>query len=105
MPVEVLVAIIGAIQAIGVAIIGALINRNSKEREQREAAREQREAAREQRDACNYDLLFAVADGTEVLLQQAHGEQVNGNVDEALRSIRKAKSECNHLYNKQVAKL
>lgn len=98
MPVEVLVAIIGAIQAIGVAIIGALINRNSKEREKREAAREQR-------DACNYDLLFAVADGTEVLLQQAHGEQMNGNVDEALRSIRKAKSECNHLYNKQVAKL
>ena len=98
MPVEVLVAIIGAIQAIGVAIIGALINRNSKEREQRDAAREQR-------DACNYDLLFAVADGTEVLLQQAHGEQMNGNVDEALRSIRKAKSECNHLYNSQIAKL
>lgn len=98
MPVEVLIAIIGAIQAIGVAIIGALINRNSKEREKREAAREQR-------DACNYDLLFAVADGTEVLLQQAHGEQMNGNVDEALKSIRKAKAECNHLYNEQVAKL
>jgi len=98
MPVEVLVAIIGAIQAIGVAIISGLITRNSKQRDKRDEAREKR-------DACNYDLLFAVADGTEVLLQQAHGEQMNGNVDEALRSIRKAKSECNHLYNKQVAKL
>ena len=98
MPVEVLVAIISAIQAIGVVIIGALINLNSKEREKRDQAREMR-------DACNYDLLFAVADGTEVLLQQAHGEQMNGNVDEALKSIRKAKSECNHLYNSQVAKL
>ena len=98
MPIEVLVAIIGAIQAIGVAIIGGLISLKTK-------ARDKREEAREQRDACNYDLLFAVADGTEVLLQQAHGEQMNGNVDQALSSIRKAKSECNHLYNSQVAKL
>jgi len=98
MPVEVLIAIIGAIQAIGVAIIGGLITLGQNQRDKRDEAREKR-------DACNYDLLFAVADGTEVLLQQAHGEQMNGNVDEALKSIRKAKSECNHLYNKQVAKL
>lgn len=98
MPVEVLVAIIGAIQAVGVAIIGGIITRTSKQRDKREEAREMR-------DACNYDLLFAVADGTEVLLQQAHGEQVNGNVDEALRSIRSAKAECNHLYNSQIARL
>ena len=98
MPVEILVAIIGAIQAVGVAIISAIITRTSKERDKRDEAREKR-------DACNYDLLFAVADGTEVLLQQAHGEQMNGNVDEALSSIRKAKAECNHLYNSQIAKL
>lgn len=98
MPVEVLVAIIGLIQAIGVTIIGAIITRTSKQRDKRDEAREKR-------DACNYDLLFAVADGTEVLLQQAHGEQMNGNVDEALKSIRSAKAECNHLYNSQIAKL
>lgn len=98
MPVEVLIAIIGLIQAIGVTIIGGLITRNSRQRDKREEAREKR-------DACNYDLLFAVADGTEVLLQQAHGEQMNGNVDEALKSIRSAKAECNHLYNSQIAKL
>ena len=98
MPVEVLVAIIGLIQALGVAAIGALINRGQKQREEREEAREKR-------DAYNYDLLFAVANGTEVFLQQAHGEQMNGNVDEALKSIRSAKAECNHLYNSQIAKL
>ena len=98
MPVEVLVAIIGVIQAIGVTIIGGIITRTTK-------ARDKRDEAREKRDACNYDLLFAVADGTEVLLQQAHGEQMNGNVDEALKSIRSAKAECNHLYNSQIAKL
>jgi hypothetical protein len=30
---------------------------------------------------------------------------MNGNVDEALKSIRDAKAECNHLYNSQIAKL
>ena len=98
MPVEVLVAVIGLIQAVGVAIISGIITRTSKQRDKRDEAREKR-------DACNYDLLFAVADGTEVLLQQAHGEQMNGNVDEALKSIRSAKAECNHLYNSQIAKL
>lgn len=98
MPIEVLVAIIGAIQAIGVAIIGGLINRNQKEREKRDEARERR-------DACNYDLLFSVADGLEVVLCQMHGDKVNGNVEQALTSIRNAKSECNHLYNSQLAKL
>ena len=71
MPVEVLVAIIGAIQAIGVAIIGGLINRNSKKRDKREEAREQR-------DACNYDLLFAVADGTEVLFHPVNEVNTKG---------------------------
>lgn len=98
MPVEVLIAIIGLIQAIGVTIIGGLITYSQKKRERRDEAREKR-------DACNYDLLFAVADGTEVLLQQAHGDKMNGNVDDALSSIRKAKAECNHLYNSQIAKL
>lgn len=105
MPVEILVAIIGAIQAIGVAIIGGIITRNQRKNDDARNEREKREEAREKRDACNYDLLFAVADGTEVLLQQAHGEQMNGNVDEALKSIRDAKVECNHLYNSQIAKL
>ena len=105
MPVEVLVAIIGAIQAIGVAIIGGIITRNQRKNDDARKEREKREEAREKRDACNYDLLFSVADGLEVVLCQMHGDKINGNVETALKSIRDAKAECNHLYNSQIAKL
>ena len=105
MPVEVVVAIIGAIEAIGVAIIGGIITSNRRKDEADRDARVKREEARERRDATNYDLLFAVADGVEVLLEQAHGEKMNGNVDAALESIHDAKGECNRVFNRQVAKL
>ena len=105
MPVDVLVAIIGAIQAVGVAIIGGIITRNQRKNDETRKEREQREQAREKRDACNYDLLFSVADGLEVVLCQMHGDKMNGNVEQALTSIRNAKSECNRLYNSQIAKL
>ena len=105
MPVEITVAIIGAIQALGVAVIGALITANRRKDEVERAALAERERAREERDAHNYDLLFSVADGVEVLLEQAHGDKMNGNVEKALQSVRAAKSKCNHLYNQQVAKL
>lgn len=95
---EIMVALIGAVEAIGVAIIGGLINRNHREAEEQQTAREQR-------NACLYDLVFAVASGTEVLLRQAHGEKMNGNVDAALESIHNAKTECNKLFNQQMAKL
>ena len=101
---SVLVAVIGAIEAITVAIVGGLIARSNKKAEEIESARAERDDLREKRDACLYDLIFATAVGTEVLLQQAHGEKMNGNVEDALTSIRSAKSECNHEFNKQVAK-
>lgn len=90
----IIIAIIGAIEAVGVAIIGALITRSNK-----------REVAREERDTNLYDLIFATASGTEVLLHQAHGEQVDGNVDDALDQIKRAKAECNRVFNRQAAKI
>lgn len=99
------VAIIGMIEALGVAIIGGLLARANKRSEDYQKQAAEREHAREERDACLYDLIFAVSCGTEVLLHNAHGEKVNGNVDEALSEIRKAKAECNHVFNKQAAKL
>ena len=90
----IIIAVIGAIQAVGVAVIGALVARSNK-----------RDAAREERDACMYDLVFATASGTEVLLHQAHGEQINGNVDDALGQLQRAKAECNHVFNRQAAKI
>ena len=105
MPVEVIVAIIGAIEAIGVAIIGGIITANRRKDESDREERAKKEEAREIRDSANYDLLFAVADGVEVLLEQARGDKLNGNVDKALKSVELAKSQCNHFYNKQMAKL
>lgn len=105
MPVEIVVAIIGAIEAMGVAIIGALITANRRKDEAAQKALVERDRAREKRDAHNYDLLFSVADGVEVLLEQAHGDKMNGNVEKALQSVRAAKSNCNHVYNEQVAKI
>ncbi|MBR0403786.1 MAG: hypothetical protein IJI68_00980 [Eggerthellaceae bacterium] len=105
MPVEVIVAIIGAIEAIGVAIIGGIITAYRRKDEADRKAQAERDLAREKRDSANYDLLFSVADGVEVLLEQAHGDKMNGNIEAALNSVRKAKSNCNHIYNAQVAKL
>lgn len=99
------VAIIGCIEALGVAIIGGLLARANRRSEDHHREASEREAKRVERDACLYDLVFATASGTEVLLHQAHGEKLNGNVDEALDEIKCAKAECNHVFNRQAAKL
>lgn len=47
----IVIAIIGAIEALGVAIIGALVARSSKRSAEAEQARVEREKAREERDS------------------------------------------------------
>lgn len=89
----VVVAIIALIQGVSVAVI----NRNQK-------AQAERDELRQARDACLYELIFSVANACEVLLHSAHGDNVNGNVDKALASLVKAKSECNRVFNSQVAR-
>lgn len=116
MDTAVIVAIIACVQAVSVAVIGGIFTHYTKRAEKRadilraddmdyRRRREERDKAREVRDADLYDLLFATASGTEVLLHQAHGERVNGNVDEALQEIREAKAECNRVFNRSAAKL
>ena len=94
----VMVAVLGLIEGIGVAIIGGLLSRSSRKR----AAEDE---ARRKRDEAIIDLALANAEGTEVLLHQAHGDHLNGNVEHALASIGKAKSAYNHLCNAQMAQL
>lgn len=98
MDASVLVAVIGAIEAVCVAVVGGIINRNRK-------ADEQRQTMREERDSALYGLVFANASGTEVLLHQAHGERLNGNVEAAIDSIGTAKAKFNEVCNRQAAKL
>lgn len=105
MDVAVIVAIVALIQGVSVAVINGLINKTNKENEAYRARREKRDAERQERDEAIYNLVLANASGTEVLLHQAHGEKVNGNVDDALKSIHSAKSNYNHICNKQMAQL
>ena len=110
------VAIIALVQGLGVAVINGIISRSNKrndeyrrKRESEEAAyrveREERDRRREVRDAKLYNLVFANSTGTEVLLHQAHGDHLNGNVEQALRSIQRAKGDFNSICNQEVAKL
>ena len=108
----IVVAIIGAIEAVTVAFVGGIyaklsadVKRRADEQDARDEERAERDRIREERDACLYDLMFATASGTEVLLHQAHGDHLNGNVEDALSSIRKAKSECNHIFNRSAASM
>lgn len=118
---NVLVAQLGFVEAIGCAIVagvfGMLMKRQDRkqkaereadlkyreEREREEAAekaeRKAKEMAKKEFDKAKLDLLFATATGLDVALQALHGDEVNGNVEEARRSISKAKSECNRLTN------
>lgn len=105
MDTAIIVAVVALFQGVTVAIINGILSRNRKEDEARERKRDNEQRAREERDAAVYDLTFALANGVEVLLHQAHGERLNGNVEDALNQITRAKSECNHLFNKTVAKL
>lgn len=101
----VVIAAIALIQAVSVALINSKMKEREEKREEREKERDERDKTRERRDTHIYDLMFATANGTEVLLQEAHGDKLNGNVEAALNSIQKAKSACNHTFNEHVAKL
>lgn len=111
MEVDVIVALIVLVQAIGVAIINNRMKRRDesnaeyrKEREKKEHEREEadkaRYTARKELDVALLALTFANTEANEVLLHQAHGDKVNGNVDEALQQIQQAKSRCNTIVNK-----
>ena len=105
MDATIVVAIIGAIEGIGVALIAGMFSRFNKRNDAYRAKREKQEEKREERDAHVYDLMFATANGTEVLLEAAHGDKLNGNVETALASIRNAKGNCNHVFNRNAAKI
>jgi len=116
MDTSVIVAVIAAAQAIGVAIIGGLFAKSKAENDAYRAKREKaeakaaeadarRERRREERDVAILALNFACAEGTEVLLEAAHGGQVNGNVEKALDNIERARGRLNHIINTEAMKL
>lgn len=111
----VIIAIVTCIEGVTVAIIGGLFGYFTKKAEKKaEQNRTEDLAYREERkehdkdviafNAQLLDLTFASANGVEVLLQAAHGDKLNGNVDKALQSLQRAKDECNHSVNERIAK-
>ena len=111
-PTEVIVAVITLVQAIGVAIIAGLFSRNAKKtaeyRQKTEKYRQiraEKDRLREERDTALYELVLADSTGTEVLLHQAHGEKLNGNVESALHGIATAKASFQSICTSQAAKI
>ena len=101
----VMVAIIGAIEGIGVAVIGMFVSQMNKRNDEYHKSREESDQKRKERDQALYDLVFADSTGTEVLLHQAHGDHLNGNVEDALKSIHDAKSKFNKIRNEAASSL
>ena len=112
----IIVAIVGAVEGIGIAIIGLIvsgINRKNEEYRNKREQREQKEREQRKRQAellkeyetAKLDLIYATARATDVLLQAAHGDHINGNVEKARESISKAMSECNHVVNRNNSEI
>ena len=113
---SIIVQQIALMEGVGVAIISGVValilKRMDKKREgEREAdmqyrqRREQQEADRQQRDVKLYGVVMSTARGTQVLLHQAHGDNLNGDVEHSIKSIEDSISEFNKLANEQMAKL
>ena len=105
MPPEVSVAIIAGVQAIAVAIIGGLIEKNARKTERYREQKEEQYELRKKRDKALYELVFADSTGTEILLHQAHGDHINGNVESAINSISAAKQNLRSVCTETAAQI
>lgn len=113
---SVLVAAITSAEGIGVVVLGAIFAHFEKKSERRaeqsrkedleyRADRERREEARKKRDAALYGVVLSTARGSEVLLQKARGDELNGEVSHALNSIENSISKFNNVSNEELSNL
>lgn len=113
---SIIVGQLALMEGIGVAVISGVValilKRMDKKREtERESdmryrrKREKQEEDRKKRDTKLYAVVLSTARGTQVLLHQAHGDHLNGDVEHSLKSIDKSISEFNELANEQMANL
>jgi len=93
-----LIAVITAAQAIGVAIIAGLFNHVNKKREKHDNTKEEL-------DKALYKLVLADSSGTEILLMQADGQHLNGNVKNAIASIDSARTNFENICVAEAARL
>ena len=103
-PTELAIAIVTSTMACVGAVASALIsNRSAKNQEK--AASEAREyrTKRERLDKAKWKVLIATMSGVSLLLHQAHGDKLNGNVEAALGQIKDAKDELDEVQSDILA--
>ena len=94
MPTELAVAIVTSTTAAVAAVASAwLSNRSAKKQDESMRRADEYRTQREKLDKAKNKVLVATMDGVLVLLHQAHGDKLNGNVTAAIEDIRDAKDE------------
>lgn len=101
---ETLITIVPSVVAAVGAVAAAYISTKNKEAAEKSAtdAKAYRER-RERIDRAKWKVLLATQEGVTVLLHQAKGEKMNGNVDAALIRIAKATDELTEVQIKELS--
>ena len=101
---ELAIAIVTSSLAAVSAIVSAwLANRNGKRQEKAAKDAVEYRTKRERLDKAKWKVLIATMGGVSLLLHQAHGEKLNGNVTAAIDDIEKAKDELNEVQSDILA--
>lgn len=101
---ELAIAIVtSSIAAVSSIVCAWLSNRNGKKAEAAAEDAKEYRTKRERLDKAKWKVLIGTMDGVSLLLHQAHGEQLNGNVDAAIENIEKAKDELNEVQSDILA--
>ena len=93
METELIIAIITSSLAAITSIATALIARSNK----KDASNYR--TKRERLDKAKWKILTATMEGVSLLLHQAHGEKLNGNVNVALERIKDAEADLDEVMN------
>lgn len=106
MPTELLIAIVtSTVAAISSITCAAIANKSSKKQDEaNEEAKKYREK-REKLDIAKNKVLLSTMEGVTVLLHQAKGEKLNGNVEAALSNIHEAKNDLTQVRSEIAAQL
>lgn len=103
-PTELAVAIVTSSLAAISAITSAwLANKTSKNQDRAAKDAKEYRTKRERLDKAKWKVLIATVSGVSLLLHQAHGDKLNGNVEAALEDIDKAKDELNEVQSDILA--
>lgn len=106
METELLIAIVTSSTAAVSGIVCAwMANRNGKRAEKAARDTEAYRRDREELDVAKWKVLKATMEGVTVLLRQAKGERLNGNVEAALDGIEEAEQSLDEVQAKLLAKM